>query len=353
MAEMEGMTMPNPTPLTPIIYAKMLGNGNTPSPSGEVTPEAVLAAAEQMTSEQQSQFRAAIGATDASTSIPDNVKVALLNCFDHVAWTDDQGQTYVDALEAALYPLDHITAVYTQSGTVYDTDSLDSLKSDLVVTAVYEGGNTETVEAANYTLIGTLTDGTSTITVSYGGKTTTFDVTVSAGILFRKTDWTFTGGNLDTGVALCNTDVDFSVAMDVVTTTNPSSGDASQYRLIRIIDATGSSYALAVYKNHNTDTTLSFRFMSAISYDIGSSTPGRHRFVITHTQGSNSATIKYRKDDGTAQTVTLESAFVPSTRNLVLGQSSGVNMLPAGTLNDFIIYDHIMSAHAVDAFLGL
>lgn len=70
-----------------------------------------------------------------------------------------------------------ITAVYTQSGTVYDTDTLDSLRDDLVVTAYYDNSTTEIV--TNYTLSGTLTVGTSMITVGYGGKTATFSVTVT------------------------------------------------------------------------------------------------------------------------------------------------------------------------------
>lgn len=73
--------------------------------------------------------------------------------------------------------LTSISTVYTQSGTVYDTDSLDSLKADLVVTANYSDSTTETV--TDYILSGTLAVGTSTITVAYGGKTTTFSVTVS------------------------------------------------------------------------------------------------------------------------------------------------------------------------------
>ena len=76
--------------------------------------------------------------------------------------------------------LSSISAVYTQSGTVYDTDSLDSLKADLVVTATYSDTSTETVPSTDYTLSGTLTEGTSVITVSYSGKTTTFNVTVTA-----------------------------------------------------------------------------------------------------------------------------------------------------------------------------
>lgn len=126
------------------------------------------------------------GGSSSGTGLTDDIKQALLDCFEHVAWTDEHGQDYVDALEAALYPpanLVSISAVYTQSGTVYDTDTLDSLKSDLVVTAVYSDSTTETVASTDYTLSGTLTEGTSTITVSYGGKTDTFTVTVSSNTL--------------------------------------------------------------------------------------------------------------------------------------------------------------------------
>lgn len=110
-----------------------------------------------------------------------DIKQALLACFQKVAYIDENGQDYYDALEAALYPpanLSYITAVYTQGSTViYNTDSLNSLKTDLVVTAHYDDSSSETV--SSYTLSGTLSVGTSTITVSYGGKTTEFTVVVS------------------------------------------------------------------------------------------------------------------------------------------------------------------------------
>ena len=74
--------------------------------------------------------------------------------------------------------LSSISAVYTQGDTiVYPNTSLDSLKSNLVVTATYNNNRTETV--TDYTLSGTLAVGTSTITVTYNDKTTTFNVTVS------------------------------------------------------------------------------------------------------------------------------------------------------------------------------
>lgn len=89
-----------------------------------------------------------------------------------------------------------ITAVYTQSGEVKESTSLDSLKSDLVVTATYSDSTTMTVSSSAYTLSGTLTTGTSTITVSYGGKTTTFNVTVTGTTLLN--NWDFTVSLTDT-----------------------------------------------------------------------------------------------------------------------------------------------------------
>lgn len=190
----------------------------------------------------------------------DQIKNAILNCFQKVAWIDEDGQTYYDSLYDALYPpvvvltlnavldasghtfyvgdsiedlrayltvtaelstghtvtvndytlsgslsiagenvitvtysnksttvtvtavaavLEYISAEYIQSGTVYDTDTLDSLKNGLTVTATYDNGNIVTLGDSDYTLSGTLTEGTSTITVTYQGKTDTFDVTVT------------------------------------------------------------------------------------------------------------------------------------------------------------------------------
>ena len=128
---------------------------------------------------------------DSKTSgsgLTNEAKQALLACFENVAWINTSGQDLIDALELALYPpadLRSISATYTQSGVVYNTDQLDSLRDDLVVTAIYDDSSTSVVTA--YTLSGTLSVGTSTITVSYGGKTTTFNVTVSRGAIPERT----------------------------------------------------------------------------------------------------------------------------------------------------------------------
>jgi hypothetical protein len=116
--------------------------------------------------------------------LSDEIKTALLACFRNVAWTTPDGQEYYDALESMLNPptnLSYITAVYTQTMTVETIDPISVLRDDLVVTAHYSDGTSSQIYG--YLLSGTLTEGTSTVTVTYGGKTTTFSVTVSPAYL--------------------------------------------------------------------------------------------------------------------------------------------------------------------------
>ena len=99
-----------------------------------------------------------------------------------------------------------LSAVYTQGGkTIYDTASLNSLKSDLVVTANWSNGTSTTVEGSDYTLSGTLAEGTSTVTVAYGGQTATFDVVVTALLPSGYTAYSYLQGDgvgyIDTGLA--------------------------------------------------------------------------------------------------------------------------------------------------------
>lgn len=290
-----------------------------------------------------------------AADLDDSFKAALLACFAHVAWTDEHGQDYYDALEAALYPpadLVSISAVYTQSGTVYDTDSLDSLRADLVVTATYSNGNVQTV--TDYVLSGTLAEGTSTITVSYGGKTATFEVTVTGIVpLWEAIDESFTGGALLTLQPICNADRDFTVAIDITLNTNPKSGDGSEYRLPRIIDNKQTSYALAVYKPSASATQLNFLYMGRSAPHFGKSDAGRHRFVITHTAGSGVATIQYRYENETIETRSVAKAHTDATADVVIGYTTGKYQLPPGTLNHGLIYGIVWEQSEINAFLGV
>ena len=71
-----------------------------------------------------------------------------------------------------------LTATFNQSGNpVFTSASLEDLRAWLVVTAIYNTGEREDIE--DYTLTGTLAQGTAVIMVGYGGKTASFTVEVT------------------------------------------------------------------------------------------------------------------------------------------------------------------------------
>ena len=315
--------MRSPTPLFPIIVAKLLGGGG------------------------------GSGLTDA-------VKQAMLQCFDDVAWKDDEsGASDIAALEAALYPVESITAVYTQSGIVYDTDSLDSLKSDLVVTAYYENGSTATVAAANYTLSGTLTEGTSTITVTYLGKTATFTVTVTHNDILYALPSAFTssGSNsIDTGVAF-ETEKNYSVVCSFsvsqfATSTKFIYGDmtagATNYMALQAMKVTsgveagtyvwGSGIGYAVGKDFAAENDQ-IRFV--LTLNIGADGYIRDAYLSNKTSGVNKTATATKTD---------VLAFVG--QNVLLGKQASDYDGFSGTITDFKIYDRILTAEEISAYLG-
>lgn len=78
-----------------------------------------------------------------------------------------------------IVTLSSISAKFTQGGSLYyPSSSLSDLRENLVVSAYYSDGTSNVI--TDYSLSGTLTEGTSTITVNYLGKTATFEVTVLA-----------------------------------------------------------------------------------------------------------------------------------------------------------------------------
>jgi hypothetical protein len=81
--------------------------------------------------------------------------------------------------------LSSISAVYS-GGSVTAGTAVSAL-TGIVVTAHYSDGTSATV--TGYTLSGTIAEGSNTITVSYGGKTTTFTVVGVATEVSNETEW--------------------------------------------------------------------------------------------------------------------------------------------------------------------
>ena len=149
-----------------------------------VSPRSISLSAIGQTSQLTAQTTPAGGTITWSTSnasvatVDQNGLVTATGLGSATITATSGGKSGTCSVLVAEATLTEISAVYTPSGTVYESDSLDSLKSRLVVTAHWSNGTTSGVASADYTLSGTLTTGTSTVTVSYSGMTTTFDVTV-------------------------------------------------------------------------------------------------------------------------------------------------------------------------------
>ena len=117
----------------------------------------------------------------SASGLSDDAKQALLTLAAKVAYIDGNGQSYYNALETALYPpanLLRIRANYVQPGRVYDDATLNDLRNGLTVMAYFDDGTSTAI--SEYSLSGNLTVGTSTIVVTYGDKTDTFTVNVTA-----------------------------------------------------------------------------------------------------------------------------------------------------------------------------
>ena len=131
-----------------------------------------------------------------------------------------------------------------------------------MVTATWSNSTTSTVASADYTLSGTLTTGTSTITVSYGGKTTTFNVTVTAnpGLLYK---WDLTNSLTDT---VSSQVITLESASGVATATRDSTGlhfnAATQIAYLGEIDPVGKTVEIDVSSfSFAGDSTKHVRFL--------------------------------------------------------------------------------------------
>lgn len=267
------------------------------------------------------------------------------------------------SVTVAQATLSSISAVYTQSGIVYDTDSLDDLKADLVVTATWSDSSTSTVASTDYTLSGTLTTGTSTITVSYGGKTTTFTVTVTEVPLYELTEpYTFTAVNsrINTGLKLLETDRDFTLICEF-TNGNVS---ASAY-LIHCLYEASPYYGFAL-QTGTYGGDGDYYYISGPNSQI----EGNTVTPLPKTQGvTNKVVIRHLTDgdlwkvDGTtAGTRVSQTSFVANKTvsgvdsPLVIGAkrttSGSYNTYWQGTVSSLVVYDGAFSDSMVDSILG-
>ena len=154
----------------------------------------------------------------------------------------------VDIAEEEQVTLTSISATYT-GGDVAVGTSLDDL-TGITVTAHYSDGST--VNVTGYTLSGTIAEGSNTITVSYGGKTTTFTVigTASAGetIVYN----VFTGEYINSGYSgdnYTNYGANYNIYQEEIDVTDASTLYYRFGRNNKVTGATQSGLKLGVYSS--------------------------------------------------------------------------------------------------------
>lgn len=126
------------------VYKYVLGSGNVVR----------FDVAQDKTEAEKARARENLGISSGE-GLSNEAKTALLNCFRHVAWVDENGQDYYNALYSALYggitPSENINVVFnnTIERMFFTDDPIDSMKYHLTVT-----NNSEVV--TDYDLVGTL-----------------------------------------------------------------------------------------------------------------------------------------------------------------------------------------------------
>ena len=213
-----------------------------------------------------------------------------------------------DVTVSAVPTVSSISAIYTQSGTVYPTDSLDSLKSDLVVTATYSDTTTATVPSADYTLSGTLTAGTSTVTVTFAEKTTTFNVAVTTGfrILYTPADGKFTEQTFiyeATGeLAITET-----LSSDYTNISYPISSSGYPYKVYKFSNAAFTSYARLTVRFRFASSAYTTTNLGNVQFRVSDGEKGMNVGFAKYSNAATGVCPRYKV--GTTDTVSNQNSF--------------------------------------------
>ena len=169
------------------------------------------------------------------------------------------------------------------------------------------------------------------------------------------------GDSISTGIRPFAADQAVTILFDYTANTNPT-GSSSKGSIQKLLQM-GSTRELCIGKYNRQDATLSLWWLPSSNANYTGisnmpSAPGRKRFAITHEANSNDILLKMRVDDGAPFSITSTKTFVPTDAILSAGYYSDpppeVNTagLPAGTINNFTIYDAVLSETEIEAFLA-
>jgi len=270
------------------------------------------------------------------------------------------------SVTVATVTVSSISASYTQTGVIYDDDTLDDILTagTLVVTATWSDSTQTTVSNTDVALSGSLTAGTSTITASYGGKSDTFTVTVTANdILYELASQTvLTGSNY------INTDVkpfestgnNVTIYYEILWTENTQPGNARIFYTgatdFGIYYQSGANYRFAI-KAENGVIDGSNTLFALSSVDKTK----RIRTVVTQSLANQNLKVfaSYYDTGGNLQTVTrtcdqTNTGALITSQPIMIGAYNSSNQYSQtwkGTVNEFVIKSSAMSDADATAYI--
>lgn len=227
-----------------------------------------------------------VNACSTGSGLTNEIKTALLDCFEHVAWIDDDGQDYYDALEAALY--DTAWPV---------TNTLTHCSSSNNATSVEKDGSySATITAeSGYTLTG------ATVSITMGGT----DITSTAYSSGTISIASVTGALVISVTAVINIPADYQ-AVEYLQSTGDEyidtglTGDLDTEVEIKLLRITAASTTARVFGDRTAANNKAV-FMSTLnsgiyvgfgSHDTNSSAAGNNHWDLTNPQ-----TIIWNKTD--------------------------------------------------------
>lgn len=247
-----------------------------------------------------------------------------------------------------------ISASYSGGDVAVGTSVHDL--TGITVTATYSDSSTTTI--TNYTLRGTITEGDNTIMVSYGGKSTTFTVTgyveeteINEPVYKLASATTFDGTNyVDTGYVLNDVDKNFSILVEYATSESTNRG--------QVFCASKNSNNHGPYLRSD----LNSLGIGTVGYrDIYTKVGRTFKQVITHKKDSGVFNVYNINDDVNFRydgTITYSDYatnkhIMENTLPLTLGKDSYSDSgYFKGTINQFEIYNRVLTSEEIDTFIG-
>ena len=345
--------------------------------------------------------------------LSDDAKTALLACFEHVAWTNEHGQDYYDALEEALFqqptPITDIEVTihyinsfasgageYRSDGT-YVINSNAKYASANISGIQFHAGDVIGIRDNRYKFALGTDNQASSPSGNYWVKTISIDdyVVITEDIAELKVmmvgrvdgenmsasdisninsmtavyktitnsplhslyslsaPTVFAGRDsdvIDSNIILFGQDRDLTIMLDF-----SSSESAGGYRNVFYAGDVVSPYnSVTIRKKSNSNNYELCTPKAAEALEINTSTIGTNRIVVRHLKDSGFVCSYYNETYGRNNGETPSSGIV-SNANLYIGgarQSGLTNNDFIGTISQFNVYDSYVSDAVVDAFLG-